>query len=95
VCATDDAVWHGGIALFNGTSTSILSVDGSNTGSVNCGTGGFSAEPVRLFRSAGGLAELAGSIAEAMIVGSTASTGDFTNWFNNANSAANGYNGGL
>jgi hypothetical protein len=92
--AATDAAWHGGIALFNGTTTNIISVDGSNTSSTNCGTGGFSAESVRLFRSAGGLTQLAGSIAEAMIVGSTASTGDFTNLFNNMN-GANGYNGAL
>jgi hypothetical protein len=89
-----DAAWHGGLALFNGTTTSIISVDGSNTGSTNCGTGGFSTEGVRLFRSAGGLTQLAGSIAEAMIVGSTASTSDFTNLFANMN-GANGYNGAL
>ena len=35
-----------------------------------------------------------GSIAEAMIVGSTATTSDFNNLFDNMN-GANGYNGNL
>jgi hypothetical protein len=93
VVATD-VVWHGGIALFNTTTTSIISLDGSNTASANCGTGGFSAEAIRLFRGAGGVNQMDGSIAEAMIVGSTASTSDFTNLFANMN-GANGYNGNL
>jgi len=89
-----DVVWHGGIALFDGASTSIISVDGSNSGSQNCGTGGFSAEGIRLFRGAGGANQMDGSIAEAMIVGSTAANADLTNLFNNQN-GLNGYNGNL
>jgi hypothetical protein len=89
-----DVVWHGAIALFSGTTGSITSVDGTNTPSQNCGTAGFSAEAIRLFRGPGGIEQMNGSIAEAMIVGSTAATGDFTNWFSNAN-GSNGYNGAL
>jgi hypothetical protein len=92
--AATDAVWHGGIALFNTTTASIISADGSNNASQNCGTGGLSAEAIRLFRGAGGINQMDGSIAEAMVIGSTASASDFTNWFNNAN-GSNGYNGGL
>ena len=95
VTATD-VIWHGAIALFNGTTTSFLNVDGVNSSSLSCGTGGLSAEAIRLFRGPAGVNQMDGSIAEAMIVGGTAiTTSDFTNWFNNANSAANGYNGGL
>jgi hypothetical protein len=93
VTATD-AQWHGTSALFTGTTASILAVDGVYPGGNNCGTGGFSAEPIRLFRGPGGINEMYGSIAEAMIVGSTASGSDFGNLFNNMN-GANGYNGGL
>jgi hypothetical protein len=89
-----DAVWHGGIALFSGTSGSIISVDGSNAASANCGTGGLSAENMDMFRGAGGINQMAGSIAEAMVIGSTASASDFTNWFSNAN-GSNGYNAQL
>jgi hypothetical protein len=79
--AATDVVWHGGISLFNGTTTSILNVDGANTAGATCGTAGFSAEPIRLFRGAGGANQIDGSMAEAMIVGSTASSADLTNLF--------------
>src|ERR1700721_2121518 len=45
--AATDVIWHGGIALFNGTTNSIIGVDGSNTSSLSCGTAGLSAEAIR------------------------------------------------
>jgi hypothetical protein len=90
-----DVIWHGGIALFSGTTGSIVGVDRANTSGTTCGTGGFSAETLRLFRGPGGIEQMDGSIAEAMIVGpTTASATDFNNWFDNAN-GINGYNGTL
>jgi hypothetical protein len=97
ITGVNDNAWHGATALFSGSgSHCAINIDGTNNTGIavnNCGTNAFSAEHIDIFRAPGSL-QLAGSIAEAMIVGGTASTGDLTNEFNNQNSS-NGYNGNL
>jgi hypothetical protein len=67
--------WHALNGLLNGTGNNCaLNVDGTDTASLNCGTNGFSASNIRLFRANG--QQSAVSITEAGLLAVTSSPTD-------------------
>jgi hypothetical protein len=87
-----DLAWHG-MSCQLGTSANI-NLDGVSIVTGSTGAGGFSAETVRLFRSAAGLHQAQGQVMEVMVNAAQTTNADLNNLFSNMN-GANGYNGAL
>jgi hypothetical protein len=75
VSATLNA-WHALQGLLSGAACA-LNIDGTDTGSLNCGAGGFSTASVRLMRGPG--LQVTGSIMEAGLLKVTSSSADRNN----------------
>jgi hypothetical protein len=82
-----------GMTCQYGTSASV-NINGASVATGSTGTGGFSAEALRIFRSQGGIHQGQGQILELMINAAQTTSTDLNNLFVNMN-GPNGYNGGL
>jgi hypothetical protein len=90
--AATDSAFHFGLGVINGNGTSsIIAIDNAETAGA-AGTTGLSANTMRILRGNGG-GSCDCTLAEVGIWPSLVSSGNRTSMYNNATSAASGYNG--
>ena len=88
-----DSSWHSLQGLIsNSAGNCAINVDGSDTASLTCGTAGFSADYIRIFRNGTTGTQMQGSIAEIGFYAATSTASDRNAVSSNQHSASNGYN---